>query len=60
MRRILRRRTMKKRTPEDLARSEEIGRRLRERVARIEAELAEKAKVPGRRRRRRVFGLLAL
>jgi hypothetical protein len=50
---------MKRRNPEDLARSEEIGRRLRERVARIEAELAEKAKEP-RRRRRRVFGLLAL
>jgi hypothetical protein len=51
---------MKKRTPDDLARSEEIGRRLRERVARIEAELAEKAKEPGRRQRRRLFGLLAL
>jgi hypothetical protein len=53
--RILRGRTMTKRTPEDRARSEEIGRRLRERVARIEAELAEKAKEP-RRRRRRLFG----
>ena len=51
---------MRKRTPEDRARSEEIGRRLSERVARIEAELAEKAKASGRRRRRRVFGLLAL
>jgi hypothetical protein len=51
---------MKKRTPDDLARSEEIGRRLRERVARIEAELAEKARETGRRRRRRLFGLLAL
>ena len=51
---------MKKRTPEDRAHSEEIGRRLRERVARLEAELAEKAKESGRRRRRRVFGLLAL
>jgi hypothetical protein len=50
---------MKKRTPEDVARSEEIGRRLRERVARIEAELADKAKEAGRRRRR-IFGLLAL
>jgi hypothetical protein len=50
---------MKKRTPEDLARSEEIGRRLGERVARVEAELAEKAKESGRRRRR-LFGLLAL
>ena len=57
--RILGRRTMKKRTPEDVARSEEIGRRLRERVARIEAELADKAKEAGRRRRR-LFGLLAL
>jgi hypothetical protein len=51
---------MRKRTPEDRARSEEIGRRLRERVARIEAELAEKVKDSGRRRRRRLFGLLAL
>lgn len=51
---------MKKRTLEDRSSSEEIGRRLRERVARIEAELAEKAKESGRRRRRRVFGLLAL
>ena len=50
---------MKKRTPEDRARSEEIGRRLRERVARIEAELAEKERDSSRRRRRRVFGLLA-
>ncbi len=51
---------MKKRTPDDRAHSEEIGRRLRERVARLEAELAEKAKESGRPRRRRVFGLLAL
>jgi hypothetical protein len=51
---------MKKRTPEDIARSEEIGRRLRARVARIEAELAEKAKEPIRCPRRRLFGLLAL
>ena len=43
---------MRKRTPEDRARSEEIGRRLCERVARIEAELAEKAKASDRRRRR--------
>jgi hypothetical protein len=53
-------RTMRKRTPEDRARSEEIGRRLRDRVARIEAELAEKAKVSEKPRRRRVFGFLAL
>jgi hypothetical protein len=50
---------MKKQTPEDRARSEEIGRRLRERVARIEAELAKKAKEPPPRRRR-LFGLLPL
>jgi 3-phenylpropionate/cinnamic acid dioxygenase small subunit len=50
---------MTKRTPEDRARSEEIGRRLRERVARIEAELTEKAR-DARPRRRRLFGLLAL
>jgi hypothetical protein len=51
---------MRKRTPEDRARSEEIGRRLRDRVARIEAELTEKAKVSEKPRRRRVFGFLAL
>jgi hypothetical protein len=51
---------MRKRTPEERARSEEIGRRLRERVARIEAELAERPREPGRRRRRRLFGLLTL
>jgi hypothetical protein len=45
-----------KRTPEERARSEEIGRRLRARVACIEAELAEKAKAAERPRRRRVFG----
>jgi hypothetical protein len=51
---------MRKRTPEDRARSEEIGRRLRERVARIEAELAQKAKEADRPRHRRILGLLAL
>jgi hypothetical protein len=51
---------MKKRTPEERARSEEIGRRLRDRVVRIEAELAERAKASDWPRRRRIFGLLAL
>lgn len=46
----------RKRTPEERARSEEIGRRLRHRVARIEAELAEKAQARERSRRRRLFG----
>lgn len=49
-------RMTRKRTPEDRARSEEIGRRLRHRVARIEAELAEKAQARERSRRRRLFG----